>query len=576
MFGFLKKLSAESLFKNTAFLFGNLVLTAGCGLGALTLLTRLYSVQAVGLSATAISACALVINITQFGVTFSLPRFLPAAKDRSALINTALTTVLFSTVLVAVIFLALPYAKTFFALGGWIFAPLFVLAASILAVELVLATVLIADRAADKAAAANVVPNLLGLAAPVGLVFLGGIGSFIARVVSDIVACLFYSTIIVKRGHRFRLQLNFTGMREIIHFSIGMQVANFIGGIPVLLLPLIVLSRVGAKEAAYWGIAMSVATFLFQLPSLTMRSLLPEASHRPTERRQLFRRSVLMVSAIVIPALAFAYLLSPIGLGIFGRSYATGALGPLHWLIISALLSLPVDVTGAILVLAKKSLMTTIANAVDAIVILVLVEMWAKNVTQIAVAWAIGEVGNIVLFGLAAFLALREVDWRWEDLGDTQADSSIAPVPRSLSATGQLRALNTLMIIAEQQRAGQTDDLWLRRQHLLTDTRSLFAVAALRDAELRREQTTGRSRSVRGGVSPTPVASPRRLASDASSQQAFDVLFDIAERQRSTRFVGPDYRQAGGQDHSDDKQGQSYDRQAHPYDKQGRHPGARD
>lgn len=530
MFGFLGKLRSESLFKNTAFLFGNLVLTTGCGFGALTLLTHIFSVQIVGLSGTAMSGCVLVENITQLGVTYSLPRFLPTAKNRSALINTVLTTILLSTVLVAVVFLALPYTKSFFALGGWVFGLLFVLVPCVLATELVLGTVLVADRVAGKVASANVVPNLLGLAAPAALVFLGGLGAFIARAVSDVAACIFYSVIIARRGHKFRAQLDFTGMREIIRFSGGMHLANFIGGLPLLMLPLIVFSRVGSKEAAFWGIAMSIATFLFQLPSLTIRALLPEASHRPAERRQLFRRSALIVSAVVIPALALAFVLSPIALAIFGGPYVAGALGPLRWLIVAALVSLPLSVLGAILVMAKKSLMTTIANAVDAIVVLGLVELWAKNVDQIAISWTIGELGNIVLFSIFAFMSLREVDWRWEDLGGAQAESAVDRIPMSLRATGQLQALTvtgqlqvltvnrqleglaTLEAIAEQQRGGGAYDMGRRRPTSARDGMN----------------------STRGAPSSTRGAPRQSAETDASHQRAFNVLFDIAKRQRTT------------------------------------------
>ena len=544
MLGLLKKLHAENLFKNSVFLFGNLLLTTGCGFGALTLLTHVFSVQVVGLSGTAISGCVLVQNITQFGVADSIPRFLPVAKNRSALINTALTMVVLSTALVAVIFLVLPYARSFFALGGWIFAPVFVLAACVLGAEVVLGTVLVADRAADKMAAANVVPNLLGLAAPVGLVFLGGLGSFIARVVSDVASCVAYSTIIARRGHRFRPQLEFTGMREIVRFSGGMHMANLIGGLPQLLLPLIVFSRVGAKDAAYWGIAMSVAAFLFQLPGLVIRALLPEASYRPAERRHLFRRSTFLVTAIVLPALALAFLLSPFGLAIFfGPSYATGALGPLRWLIVAALVSMPLSVLGAILVVAKKSLMTTIANAVDAVVVLGLVELWARNVDEIAISWTIGELGNIVLFSIFAFLALREVDWRWEDLGGTQAESAVGPLPRDLSTARQLQGLGRLVAIAEQQRAAEEYDMWLRRHYSLNDTRGLFTVTALRAAEQQRAQTMGRAKSVRDDVASASSASPESTGPDASHRQAFDVLFKMAERQRSAEVSDPDYTQ---------------------------------
>jgi O-antigen/teichoic acid export membrane protein len=532
----LKKFGAESLLKNTAFLFGNLLLTTGCGFGALTLLTHLFSASIVGLSGTAVSACVLVQNITQFGVANSLPRFLPTANNRSALINTVLTTVLLGTLLVAVIFLTLPYTKSFFALGGWVFAPLFILAAGVLATEMVLGTVLVADRAADKLAIASVPPNLFGLVAPAALMFLGGLGAFISRVVSDVANCIFYSVIIAKRGHRFRLQLDFTGMRGIIRFSVGMHIANIIGAIPQLALPLIVFSRVGAKNAAYWGIAMSVAGFLFQLPGLVSRVLLPEASHRPTERRQIFRRSALLIPVIVLPTLAVAFFLAPFGLAIFGHSYATESLGPLRWLIVASFISLPLSVLGSILVVAKKTTMLTIANAVDAIIVLGLVLVWAANDNEIAISWAVGEVGNVLLFSIFVFRSLREVDWRWEDLGGAHAESTISPLSHSPSATAQLQALQTLMAIADQQRAAEMADTWLRRQYLLTDSRSLFTLGALRAAELRREQAMMKQSAPVRDVSPSLDAPPQSAASDVSHQQAFDVLFKMAERQRNAGF----------------------------------------
>jgi O-antigen/teichoic acid export membrane protein len=529
------------LLKNTAFLFGNLLLTTGCGFGALTLLTHLFSSSVVGLSGTAVSACILVQNITQLGVSNSLPRFFPTAQNRSALINTVLTTVLLATVLVAVVFLVLPYTRSFLALGGWIFVPFFILAAAVLAVEMVLGTVLVADRAVDKLAAASVAPNLLGLVAPAALVFLGGLGAFISRIVSDIANCIFYSVIIARRGHKFRFQLDFTGMGEVIRFSLGMHVANIIGGIPQLALPLIVFSRVGAKEAAYWGIAMSVAGFLFQLPGLVTRILLPEASHRPTERRHIFRRSAILIPAIVLPALALAFLLAPFGLTIFGRSYATESLGPLRWLIVAAFISLPLSVLGSILVVAKKSAMLTIANAVDAIVVLGLVAVWATNDNQIAISWAVGEVGNVILFSFFVFAALREVGWHWEDLGGAYTDSAVRPIPESLSATGQLRALHVLASIAQQQQAAEEADTWLRRQYMLADTRGLFTLGALRAAELRREQEMA-EQSMRAAETDRSRSAPAPSGvSDASHQQAFDLLFKMAERQRAAGVFDPDH-----------------------------------
>ena len=74
--------------------------------------------------------------------------------------------------------------------------------------------------------------------------------------------------------------------REMAKFSSGMYIASLIGGLPQLILPLIVLSRIGATQAAYWSIAISIAAIIYSLPSTVTQALLPEVSLRPTERRR--------------------------------------------------------------------------------------------------------------------------------------------------------------------------------------------------------------------------------------------------------------------------------------------------
>lgn len=536
----------DSLFKNSAFLIGNLLLTSVCGFGSLTLLTHIFPTQAVGVSATAISSCVLVESITQFGLSYSLPRFLPTASNRATLVNTALTTVLLSTTLVSVIFLTLPYARGLFVLGGWLFAALFILAACVLAAETILSTVLVADRAADKMAAASVVPNLLRLAAPPALAALGNLGSFVSRVTSDSLSCAIFATLVARRGHRFRPQLDFTGTREIVRFSGGMYLAGIVGGLPQLLLPLIVFSRVGATNAAYWGIAMSVATTLFQLPSMITQALLPEVSRGTADRGHLIRRSALLVTAIVLPALVIVFCFASTGLAIFGHSYVTGSAGPLRWLVIAALITMLNSVAGTILLLAKKSLTMSVVNVGNAVVILGMVLLWARNINEIAISWVVGDVFNTLFFFLSAFLALHEVNWRWEDLGGTQVESAVTALPLSRTVARGLPALDLLMAIAEQQQETRN---YFPRQYPLTDSGGLFTVMALQAAERQRAEflkATGSSDGLGRSMTKAP---PQRFRADPQHAQAFDVLFRMAERQREAGLIDPRHaRPRGGKD----------------------------
>jgi O-antigen/teichoic acid export membrane protein len=533
-----RRFFAESLFKNSAFLIVNLGVGAVCGYGSLTLLTRVFTVREVGLSATAFAACSLVTFITQFSVTYSLPRYLPTAKNRTAMINTMLTAVLLSTLIGSVIFLALPYAKNLFALGGIAFCVAFVVTCCLEAGQTVVSTVLIADRSADKVATYGVIPNLARLAAPPALSFLGALGAFIARVIAVFFGFVTFSTLLARKGHKFRLEIDVGVTKEIAKFSVGMYIANLIGGMPQLLLPLLVLSRVGASQAAYWSIAISIGSLVFSLPSMVTQALLPEVSLRPAERRVLLRRSALLITVIVVPALIVGFAGAPYLLALFGRNYVNGTLIPLRWLMFAGLITMLNYVTGAILFIAKKSTMITIVNVVDAIIVLGLVMMWATNVSQVAIAWVIGDVGNTVLFGFFAFVALRQVGGRWEDLGGRVEPEVPVPATRtSLTATSQMRAVGQLVSLAEQQ---NTVDMFRPYHNSLTDSQGLFSIVALQAAERQRQRFIDESEAAPGITPQTPEQST------AEQHQALEVLFALAQQQRGTREHKPPPAHAAG------------------------------
>jgi O-antigen/teichoic acid export membrane protein len=520
-----RRFLAESLFKNSAFLVLNLGVGAVSGYGGLALLTHFFSVQDVGLSATAVSAAALIETISLLGITYSVPRYLPTAKNRTAMINTLLTAVILITALACLTFLALPYARKLFVLGGWLFGLIFLVATCVQAGTTMLSTVLVADRSSDKVVRVGMIPAAVRLVAPPALSFLGGLGSFVARVVPDSFGFVMFGAVLVRSGHRFRPTLDIGVAREMARFSIGMYVANIIGGLPLMLLPLFVLSRVGAQQSAYWSIAMSISAILYSLPSMVTSALLPEVSLRPAERPQLLRRAALLIVSVVTPALVIAFFGAPIALAVFGHGYTSGTLPVLRWLIGAGFITMLNAVSGAVLFIAKKSKLITIVNAVDAVIVIGLVIFWATSATDIAIAWAVGDVANTVLFGAFAFLAVREVGGRLEKLGEDQV-SDTAATPQRLLANPTQRTLDLLFTLAEQQRAV---DMYKPYPPSLTTSMGLYSVAALREAE--------RRRLVNNATSP-----PSRRVPDGTAdthEQALDLLFSMAARQRAAQRMKP-------------------------------------
>ena len=419
----LRLLVSESLFRNSASLVMSIAVTAVCGFGALILLTRLYSVQAVGLSAAAVSACGLVSTTVQFGLNYSLPRFLPSSTNRTALINTVLTVTLLAAFLGAAIFVVLPAASKLYALGGVLFVTVFIVSTTLSAGGNQLENVLIADRLSSKIVSITAISNLAKIAAPVVFLFLGLAGAFAAQSTVGIVAFIVAAVILVRRGHQFRPALSLTATRKMIRFSAGAYVGGQIGSLPSLLLPLIILSRFGPSQSAYWYTAMAIASMLYQLPGSVAKALLPETSHRPAERKMLIRRSAIVIGCVMTPVLVIAYFAAPIVLAILGHRYSVEALTALHLLIISGVMSSINFVSGTVLYIAKKTFVITIINTVDAVIVIGLTLALAHNTTDVALYWVIGEVFNVVLFIIFAVRALRQVHGRWEALGGDDVKS---------------------------------------------------------------------------------------------------------------------------------------------------------
>ena len=419
----LRLLVNESLFRNSASLVMSIAVTAVCGFGALILLTRLYSVQAVGLSAAAVSACGLVSTTVQFGLNYSLPRFLPSSTNRAALINTVLTVTLLAAFLGAAIFVVLPAASKLYALGGVLFVTVFIVSTTLSAGGNQLENVLIADRLSSKIVSITAISNVAKIAAPVVFLFLGLAGAFAAQSTVGIVAFIVAAVILVRRGHQFRPALSLTATRKLIRFSAGAYIGGQIGSLPSLLLPLIILSRFGPSQSAYWYTAMAIASMLYQLPGSVAKALLPETSHRPAERKMLIRRSAIVIGCVMTPVLVIAYFAAPIVLAILGHRYSLEALAALHLLIISGVMSSINFVSGTVLYIAKKTFVITIINAIDAVIVIGLTLAWAQNTTDVAVYWVIGEVFNVVLFIIFAVRALRQVHGRWEALGGDDVKS---------------------------------------------------------------------------------------------------------------------------------------------------------
>jgi O-antigen/teichoic acid export membrane protein len=272
----------------------------------------------------------------------------------------------------------------------------------------------------------NAIGNAVRLALPFALLAMGALAAYLASAVSWFVAAAIFAVLLVrKHGHRFRIEVDRASIRTMGRFSAGSYLSNIVGSLPITLLPVIVLTRLGPEASAFWYIAITIAMLLYSLPSVVSQSLMVEGAHRPSERLRLVRHSAAGIAIVMLPAIAVVFAAAPLLLSVFGNEYVAGSVTAVRLLALSAVMVSINYVTGTVLYLAKRVFIITFINVVDAIIVLGLTLTVAHSVTGVAMAWFIGEIFNVVLFAIAAVTAVRRSPEEWH--GDVAEEMTRVP-----------------------------------------------------------------------------------------------------------------------------------------------------
>jgi O-antigen/teichoic acid export membrane protein len=195
-------------------------------------------------------------------------------------------------------------------------------------------------------------------------------------------------------------------LRPLLRFSGANYVGNILTQLPTVVVPLIVLDRVGVHDAAYYYIAYQVVSLLYAAVFSVEQTFLAEGSHDDVDLRQIMRRSWRLLAAFCVPA---SLLLAVAGhwlLLLFGGRYSAN--GTVILIIFSAA-ALPLGAFNWLLTVLRLTGQLgaiVFANVVFATVTCGLA--WAlapKGLSTLVLAWPIG-------FTLAAGCAGIAV-WRW-------------------------------------------------------------------------------------------------------------------------------------------------------------------
>ena len=398
--------SGSPLWRGSVNLVANNVAATGLGFVGWIVTTRLFSVGEVGSAAATMSVALLMANIAFLGAPGTLLRFLPASEDRRRLLATAMSVALLSAAGVSLV-AAVVQARGAATPGQAVaLASVFVLYVVALVAKAVAEAATIAVRASHVALVATVTANAAKLVALVllGLASGGPIGIVIAQVVAVLVNLVplvrYLRTVGVLAGP---VRPDRAVLRQVGAYAGSSYVNALAGGLPLLLLPVLVKSNLGSEAAGYWYVASLIATAMSLVSSGVGQSLLVEASHDPSRLRTLSWRAFRWLTYVAVPLALSAVVVAPWLLGVFGHGYATESLAAFRVLALSTLFSPAVYVLGTVFFVRRRIGPLLVGNIVNATVVLALADR-ATSLVGVALAWTVGELVYVVLF--LAFLPI--------------------------------------------------------------------------------------------------------------------------------------------------------------------------
>jgi O-antigen/teichoic acid export membrane protein len=391
---------------NAFFLWATALTGAGAGFLFWNLSARFYSSDDVGFASSIISLSLLVSGMTSLGVGVGMVRYLGTARNRPAVINTALTLTLLTSLV-------------FGAVCVWgirIWSPGLLLLQEFpqgIAFLLLLAEYthnnlfLMVFLALKRSGASWMMALLLNVVRLGMLIFLrieGSLGIVISLAIATVVANLLAVAWLgrVEPGYRMRPVLSGAILRAIIPYSFFSGMADFLAKVPAMIAPLLALQYLGATASAHVYIAWMMGSLVLSPGVALAQSTFSENASNPSGIRAAVWRSIrysLLVTSVIA---AVVFLLSSWLLSLFGPDYV-GAGVLLRWLCLAApMYAITIVLMSAFRVQNRLWMLFLVNGLVIALFVGPQVAtLQSVGLDGTGVAWVAAQVGALVLGWLA-------------------------------------------------------------------------------------------------------------------------------------------------------------------------------
>jgi O-antigen/teichoic acid export membrane protein len=403
---FFNLLANDSLYRNSIYLMLSTGVMTFLGFFFWIINAHRYSTEQVGIGTTLISIMTLISSFSILGLGNGLIRYLPTSERKNKKISTSFSLVALMSILISVIYLI--FLKTFspkllFIRENIIFSLLFILFIVFSSLESISLYVFIAYRSSKFVLINNTFLSITKLILAIFLVALGAYGIFMSTGIATVLAFLLSLIFLIFRFNYVpKPIIDRNVVKRMIKFSLGNYTAWLIGGLPAMVLPIIITNLIGAKFSAYFYMDMMIANVLYIIPFATSQSLFAEGSYSEIELKVYFKKAIKIISIIIIPAIIVICIFGNYLLLVFGKEYSYEGFILLRYLSISGIFISINAIGGTILNIKHKIKLMILLNLLNTIIILsisvILIKMNLFGIIGIGIGYVVGQGATVLIY----------------------------------------------------------------------------------------------------------------------------------------------------------------------------------
>jgi O-antigen/teichoic acid export membrane protein len=369
-----QKIMGDSLYRNSIYLMVSSGIMAAFGFLFWLICARLFPAEDIGLATTIISVMGLIASFSVLGLNTGLIRYLPTSENKNNKINTCFTVVALTTIIVSCIFL-LGLGKfsprLVFIKENIIMSFAFIFFMAVYSLGSMIDSVFIAFRKAKFVLIKSTIFSGLKLGMPFIFLGLGAFGIFSAYMSAMFIAVgVVFFILILKFDYKPKFVFYDSVIVKMGRYSFGNYIAGFIGGLPLMLLPLMITNQLHPETTAYYFMAMQIASLLFVIPNATNNSLFAEGSHDERGLKKNVFKSIWIIAILLIPAILLTLLFGQYILLAFGKEYSAQGFNFLKIMTFSAIFVSINSIFGSIFKVQKRIGAIVVRSILGCVIIL--------------------------------------------------------------------------------------------------------------------------------------------------------------------------------------------------------------